>query len=127
MKSIEKFGEEIRSARFNLGLSRTELERKTGISLKSISAYEIGTQIPKLKYFLRLAEVLDIDFDEWEPVITEYHRRKNSNLDGKVFDKKKRKLKAGVRSIQDICKEASGMGMTYGQYVALQERNAIWA
>lgn len=123
MKMIENFGEEVRAARCDLGLSRIDLERKTGISLKSISAYEIGTQVPKLDYFLRLAEVLEIDFEEWEPAITEYHKRKASNLE----NRKKKKVKYVAKSISDICKEAANMGMTYGQYVALQERNAIWA
>lgn len=123
MKLIENFGEEVRRARCNLGLSRTDLERKTGISIKSISAYEIGTQIPRIKYFLNLADVLGIDFNEWESAITEYQKRKRSNLSSR----KKKQVKYVTKSISDICKEAANMGMTYGQYVALKERNAIWA
>ena len=56
------FGEKVRAARKERGLSQKELAARTGIAVRTIINYESGSRMPKSKdSYVRLAEVLDID------------------------------------------------------------------
>ena len=56
------FGEKVRAARKERGLSQKELAARTGIAVRTIINYESGFRMPKSKdSYVRLAEVLDID------------------------------------------------------------------
>lgn len=125
MKLIKNLAEEICQAREQRGLSRAELGSMIGVSEKGIVAWEICGVIPKVSNFKKLSDVLELDFESWEPVLIEYHSRKRSNLDNKLTDKHKKLKNRPVKSIADICWEAAGMGMSYGQYVAWKERTGM--
>ena len=54
------FGEKVRAARKERGLSQKELAARTGIAVRTIINYESGSRMPKSKdSYVRLAEVLD--------------------------------------------------------------------
>ena len=56
------FGEKVRAARKERGLSQKELAARTDIAVRTIINYESGSRMPKSKdSYVRLAEVLDID------------------------------------------------------------------
>ena len=56
------FGEKVRAARKERGLSQKELAQMTGIAVRTIINYESGSRMPKSKdSYYRLAEALDID------------------------------------------------------------------
>ena len=56
------FGEKVRAARKERGLSQKELAARTHIAVRTIINYESGSRMPKSKdSYVRLAEVLDID------------------------------------------------------------------
>lgn len=114
MKFINDPSEEIRAVRKALGWSRADLGSRIGVSEKGISAWELGTKVPKIQNFKKLANVLGLDVDAWKPVIEDYHKQKRSTLENCQKSKKKHQPK---ESIADICKEAAKLGMTYGQYV----------
>lgn len=59
-----KFGDKIRQARTERGLSQNQLCAKTGISRRALINYEKGEVLPKSRETYRvLAEALDIDID----------------------------------------------------------------
>ena len=56
------FGEKVRAARKERGLSQKELAQMTGIAVRTIINYESGSRMPKSKdSYVRLARVLDVD------------------------------------------------------------------
>ena len=56
------FGEKVRAARKERGLSQRELARMTGIAVRTIINYESGSRMPKSRdSYIRLAEALDVD------------------------------------------------------------------
>lgn len=56
------FGEKVRAARKERGLSQKELAKRTGIAVRTIINYESGARMPKSKEsYKSLAEVLDVD------------------------------------------------------------------
>ena len=56
------FGEKVRAARRERGLSQKDLAARTGIAVRTIINYENGSRMPKSRdSYVRLAEVLDID------------------------------------------------------------------
>ena len=56
-----EFSEKIRKARTAKGLSQRELAEASGVSLRTIQNYELGTRMPKKKdTYLALANALDI-------------------------------------------------------------------
>lgn len=56
------FGEKIRAARIDRGLSQKELAIRSGLSLRTIINYESGERMPKRKdSYAALAEALDVD------------------------------------------------------------------
>ncbi len=57
MKSL---AEKLRDARYELGLSQTELGEKVGVSLRSILAYEKGAATPRRGTILKLAKALGV-------------------------------------------------------------------
>ena len=57
-----EFSEKIRKARTAKGLSQRELAEASGVSLRTIQNYELGTRMPKKKdTYLALANALDIN------------------------------------------------------------------
>ena len=61
-KKEMEFSEKIRKARIAKGLSQKELAGASGVSLRTIQNYELGTRLPKKKdTYLALANALDIN------------------------------------------------------------------
>lgn len=56
----EGFGDRLRKARINVGMSQRDLERATGIPKSRISRYENGHLLPSLKGLQRLAQSLGV-------------------------------------------------------------------
>ena len=56
------FNEKIKTARIAKQWSQKDLSKKTGISLRTIQNYELGTRMPKKKEtYTLLADALEID------------------------------------------------------------------
>ena len=50
------FGERMQQRREELGLSRTDLAKRLGVSLSAVSNYELGVSFPKAEVLLRLVD-----------------------------------------------------------------------
>ena len=58
------FGEKVRKAREEAGISQKKLSDMTGISLRTIQNYETAGKLPKQReYYTLLAEALNMDVD----------------------------------------------------------------
>ncbi|MCI5775578.1 MAG: helix-turn-helix domain-containing protein [Aerococcus sp.] len=58
------FATKLKDLRTKRHLTQDELAKKSGISIKSISRYELGETLPRSeKYYQKLAEALDVDTD----------------------------------------------------------------
>ena len=57
---MKSFAEKLRDARYELGISQTELGDKVGVSLRSILAYEKGESVPRQNNVLKLAKTLNV-------------------------------------------------------------------
>lgn len=55
------FGEQLRRRREELGISRTELAERLGVSRSAIGNYETGVSAPKEEVLLRLFDALQVD------------------------------------------------------------------
>lgn len=60
-----------------LGVSQTELAKRTGLHQSSISAYVSGTRNPDTVHALLICKVLDLDFFDVFPEFEEYRVEKN--------------------------------------------------
>ena len=57
---MKSFAEKLRDARYELGISQTELGDKVGVSLRSILAYEKGESVPRQNTVLKLEKTLNV-------------------------------------------------------------------
>ena len=58
------FAQKLKDLRTEKDLTQEELAKKSGISLKTISRYELGETLPRTKkYYEKLATALDVDKD----------------------------------------------------------------
>ncbi len=58
------FAEKLKDIRIEKGLTQEELAHKSGISMKTISRYELGETLPRTeKYYEKLASALDVSSD----------------------------------------------------------------
>lgn len=58
------FATKLKKLRTEKNLTQEDLAKKSGISIKSISRYELGETIPRSgKYYEKLANALDVDTD----------------------------------------------------------------
>ena len=58
------FATKLKKLRTEKNLTQEDLAKKSGISIKSISRYELGETIPRSrKYYEKLANALDVDID----------------------------------------------------------------
>lgn len=58
------FGEALKYAREEKGLSQLELSEKTGISHQNISRWESGQVLPNIEFCVRLADFYEISLDD---------------------------------------------------------------
>lgn len=61
-------------AKLNLGLTYTEIAKRTGISTHSIQPLFIGERIPDKDQLAILCAVLGIDLDQLEPIRAKAHK-----------------------------------------------------
>lgn len=58
------FAKKLKELRIQKKLTQEELSKKSGISLKTISRYELGETLPRTKkYYTKLEQALDLDRD----------------------------------------------------------------
>ena len=58
------FTQKLKDLRTEKNLTQEELAKKSGISIKSISRYELGETLPRTKkYYEKIANALDVDTD----------------------------------------------------------------
>ncbi|MBQ6239355.1 MAG: helix-turn-helix transcriptional regulator [Firmicutes bacterium] len=57
---MKSFSDKIKDARASLGLSQTEIAQATGVSVRSIAAYENGEKTPRQGTMLKLAKALQV-------------------------------------------------------------------
>ena len=58
------FAQKLKDLRTEKNLTQEELAKKSGISIKSISRYELGVTLPRTKkYYEKIANALDVDTD----------------------------------------------------------------
>lgn len=58
------FAQKLKDLRTEKNLTQEELAKKSGISIKSISRYELGETLPRTKkYYRKIANALDVDTD----------------------------------------------------------------
>lgn len=59
-----KFNEKVRDARIKAGLSQEELAKRIGVSLRTITNYEVQDRYPKKReVYSKLAEALNVDIN----------------------------------------------------------------
>lgn len=58
-------GEHMRRARLKLGWNQRTLSQKSGVPIRSIENYEIGSNAPGLVNLLALSDALGISIDEY--------------------------------------------------------------
>ncbi|NLD16635.1 MAG: helix-turn-helix transcriptional regulator [Tissierellia bacterium] len=58
------FAQQLKDLRKEKNLTQEELAKKTGISLRTISRYELGETLPRTKkYYEKIAKALEVDDD----------------------------------------------------------------
>lgn len=75
-----KFGDKLREARKNKGLTQLELSKLAGVSIRTIINYETGERYPKKReLYYTLAEILDVDVNylltEEDDIITDAYEK----------------------------------------------------
>ena len=105
------FGERMQQRREELGLSRTALAKRLGVSLSAVSNYELGISFPKLEVLLRLFDCLE----------TEPNALFQDSFQGgsRVLNRWERSLLDQVRSLSPQGREA--VGSVVGALCAYQE------
>ena len=59
-----KFGEKVKKSRTDAGLSQEDLAKKIGVSLRTITNYEVQNRYPKKReVYAKLAEVLGVNIN----------------------------------------------------------------
>ena len=60
----QAFASELRAARGRAAMSRTEVARKSGVSLSSLNRYESGERTIPLPDLVDICRVLDVPFEQ---------------------------------------------------------------
>lgn len=61
---MQTFGEKLRQEREKRGWSLSDLSKRSGVAMQSISRYESGRAFPNLMSALGLADALEMSLDE---------------------------------------------------------------
>ena len=64
MKNLENFAKNLKTIRLQCGFTQKEIAGKLGIAYQSYQAYERGIAVPTLQNFIKLAELLDVSFED---------------------------------------------------------------
>ena len=59
------FGREMQNARLSSGLTQTAMSKELGVSLTTITSWEIGRQLPTVRNLVKWCRILGTDADAW--------------------------------------------------------------
>ena len=102
------FGDKLKSARLALNLSQSELAQKTGISERSLYAYEQSGIMPRSNNLIKLSTVLNVsvnyllDEEEEDPL-------KNAHSNIFIANAKNKHGYKGAREAADILSRTSAL------------------
>ena len=102
------FAEKVKMARSELGLSQTELGEASGVSLRTILAYEKGKAKPRQSSLLKLAKALNVSTkflmdDSCENPL------KDIEKDGYIAEARERYGSKGVKDINRLLDESKAL------------------
>lgn len=129
-------------------MTQAELGRRSGVNACSICGYIQGLSVPRMTTLRKLDAALPGLLSAWGDDVMEYHRkitqksvramqaapRANHYKPGGALDKPSEKKRTsprakgpggsrdGLGSLDQVCRAARDAGMTYGEYVARQQR-----
>lgn len=139
MNTIKELGPEIWRLRKKRKLSQRVAAELLGIGQSNWSVWERGAVVPSVRNLHKIATVVPLELEAWEPVVAEYHRQCRRASDRRkdattptgqeyreaaamLRDKpRRRELKTKVSPIGEIARKARAEGLTYGEYVAKRE------
>ena len=103
------FGERMRARREELGLSRTLLARRLGVSASAIGNYETGISFPKEEVMLRLFDCLQTD--------PNYLFQDSFSTGGQVLSQSERTLLTQYRGLSPVGRGSrAGSGRSPGSF-----------
>ena len=75
---MKKLGILIRKNRINLSITQGQLARKIGVSRQSVISWENGTQDLGTRNFIRIIDLLGIDYSEAAKIVMESEKDNDS-------------------------------------------------
>ena len=105
---MKDFSEKVRDARASLGLSQPQVAQMTGVSVRSILAYEKGQKMPRQGTMLKLAKALQVSVkfltcDDCEDPVEDIEK------DGYIEEARERYGAQGVRDVNELLKENAAL------------------
>jgi len=76
----EFIAKKIKLARKNANLTQAELAEKIGISAKQLSRIELGSFVPSLITFLKIANALNLTLEDFEIITLKTQNKTRDNL-----------------------------------------------
>lgn len=131
MKTIDELGLEIRRLREAAGLSQMKAASLIGVTQWGLGRWELGATVPKVESLRKIAKVLPLEVEVWEPIVAEHHRHYRKSVvmkdvpqsdrlevDAMIRRKPVKRLKTKRSPISEIVRAARAEGLTYGEYIA---------
>lgn len=105
---MKSFSEKVRDARASLGLSQPQVAQMTGVSARSILAYEKGEKIPRQGTMLKLAKALQVSVkfltcDDCENPVEDIEK------DGYIEEARERYGAQGAKDVNALLKENAAL------------------
>lgn len=102
------FGEKLKTVRLSLNLSQSELSEKTGISERSLYAYEQTGILPRSNNLRKLADALNVSVSY---LLDEEETDPNKNIDHDIFiaNSKNQYGYKGAREATELLSRASAL------------------
>lgn len=105
---MKTLGEKVRDARASLGLSQPKVAELTGVSVRSVLAYEKGEKMPRQSTLLKLAKALRVSVrfltdDECDNPLEDIEK------DGYIEQARQRYGTAGARDAETLLNENTAL------------------
>lgn len=105
---MKGFSEKVRDARASLGLSQPQVAQMTGVSVRSILAYEKGEKLPRQGTMLKLAKALQVSVkfltcDDCDDPVEDIEK------DGYIEVARERYGAQGVKDVNMLLKENAAL------------------
>ncbi len=105
---VKCFSEKVRDARASLGLSQPQVAQLTGVSVRSVLAYEKGEKIPRQGTMLKLAKALQVSVkflmcDECDNPVEDMEK------DGYIEQARERYGIQGAKDAEELLKENAAL------------------